>query len=66
VIPDVTTDRHAKRNGTILFKDLNVTQNGKFGLMFRQNLPNVWNGICVATNKYAYIIRVSQLAWLGE
>ena len=37
MISDVTKDRHAKRNGAILFIDLNVAQNGKFGLMFRQD-----------------------------
>jgi len=65
VISDVTKERHAKRNGTIWFTDLNVAQNGKFGLMFRQNLANIWNDICVSTNKQTNMptyIRVSQLA----
>ena len=55
MISDVTNERHAKRNGTIWFIDLNVSQNGRFGLMFRQNLANIRYGICASTNKYAYI-----------
>jgi len=55
VISDVTKERRAKRNGTIWFIELNVAQNGKFGVMFLQSLTNIRNGICVSTNKYAYI-----------
>jgi hypothetical protein len=44
-------------NGMVpfLFIDLTVVKNGKFCLKFRQNLANIWKGICVATNKYAYV-----------